>query len=171
MAEYRVRATGQVMFENELRSWAQANGGPSWDQTTDEVLQALEVDPVFEGPQATTTPPYEISVRQGVELLDGKWYTKYVVGPVFTDLPAQGDRPAQTAAQQEAAYKASKDEAQAAVVRAQRAGKLAACDWTQLDDTPLTNAKKLEWATYRQALRDISAQPGFPWNVEWPVAP
>jgi len=33
---------------------------------------------------------------------------------------------------------------------------LAACDWTQAADTALTDAKKAEWATYRQQLRDIT---------------
>jgi hypothetical protein len=34
---------------------------------------------------------------------------------------------------------------------------LAASDWTQMSDSPLTDAKKTEWATYRQALRDFPA--------------
>lgn len=42
-------------------------------------------------------------------------------------------------------------------------------DWTQLSDVPLTN--KSEWATYRQSLRDITDQPGFPHNIVWPVSP
>ena len=42
-------------------------------------------------------------------------------------------------------------------------------DWTQLPDVPL--ATKEAWATYRQALRDITKQPGFPLDVTWPVAP
>ena len=33
---------------------------------------------------------------------------------------------------------------------------LVACDWTQTPDSPLTDAKKQEWATYRQALRDVT---------------
>lgn len=44
-------------------------------------------------------------------------------------------------------------------------------DWTQGGDSPLTAEKKAEWATYRQALRDITAQPGYPTDVQWPVAP
>lgn len=44
-------------------------------------------------------------------------------------------------------------------------------DWTQLPDVPLNNEKKAEWATYRQALRDVPAQQGFPDNIVWPVAP
>jgi hypothetical protein len=53
-------------------------------------------------------------------------------------------------------------------VRAQRNALLSACDWTQLADAPVDD---LAWAVYRQALRDIPDQPGFPANVVWPVAP
>ena len=61
------------------------------------------------------------------------------------------------------------DTAAAAVrVRAQRNGHLAACDWTQLADSPVD---KEAWATYRQALRDVTAQPGFPNEVVWPETP
>ena len=63
---------------------------------------------------------------------------------------------------------ASRDDAQAASVRAERNEKLAASDWTQLADS---TADKAAWATHRQALRDITAQEGFPWTIDWPVAP
>ena len=59
-------------------------------------------------------------------------------------------------------------DAQSASVRAQRNRLLAECDWTQLADS---TADKAAWATYRQALRDITSQGGFPWNVTWPVQP
>ena len=165
MAEYRIRETGQVMLENELRQWARSTSGASWDQTTEEVLETIGADPVFEGPQAATTPPYEYSMRQGVEQVEGKWYTKYVAGPIFADAPEA------TAAEQEAAYKARMDETQAGVVRSDRNARLAACDWTQLTDAPVTSEGWAEWAAYRQALRDVPQQSGFPWTVEWPVAP
>lgn len=42
-------------------------------------------------------------------------------------------------------------------------------DWTQLPDVPLTAEQKSAWATYRQALRDVPSQPGFPANINWPV--
>lgn len=42
-------------------------------------------------------------------------------------------------------------------------------DWTQMPDVQLQN--KTEWATYRQELRDITDQPGYPFNVIWPTAP
>ena len=56
-------------------------------------------------------------------------------------------------------------------VRRLRNGRLKESDWTQLNDTPLDNATKVAWTTYRQALRDIPAQSGFPHNVVWPVKP
>ncbi len=48
---------------------------------------------------------------------------------------------------------------------------LAESDWTQLPDVPLTAEQRTEWATYRQALRDITEQPGFPDSINWPVKP
>jgi hypothetical protein len=59
----------------------------------------------------------------------------------------------------------------AAGVRAERDARLTACDWTQLPDSPLTVAVKAAWTTYRQALRDVPEQAGFPSAVEWPVEP
>ena len=152
---------GQVMYEAEFRAYTKANGGPSWDITTTEVLTALGADVVFEGPQATGGTVYQYSQAQGVEQLDGKWYTKYILGPVFTD----GET---TAAEQEVAYKASKDAEQAKSVRATRGEKLADSDWTQVADAPVDKAV---WATYRQALRDITTQSEFPWTITWPDAP
>jgi hypothetical protein len=166
--EIRIRETGAVMYESELRSYLQANNGPSYDQLTPEVMEAIGVDAVLEGPSATGGDHYQFSQRDGVEQIDGKWYTKYILGPVFTDLAAEGDRPAQTAAEQEAAYKAAKDAEQAKSIRDQRNTKLSESDWTQVADAPVD---KTTWATYRQELRDVTKQTGFPWTIDWPTQP
>jgi hypothetical protein len=150
------------MLEGEFRAYQQDNGGPSWDRTTDEVLEALGADPVFEGPQASGGTVYQFSMPSGVEQIDGKWYTKHILGPVFTDTEDA------TAAEQEAAYKAQKDAEQAKSVRETRNQKLKDTDWTQVADAPVDKAA---WAAYRQALRDITAQAGFPWEVQWPTQP
>tara|TARA_B100000929_G_scaffold234478_1_gene191002 strand:- start:672 stop:1136 length:465 start_codon:yes stop_codon:yes gene_type:complete len=60
-------------------------------------------------------------------------------------------------------------------INQKRTEKLYACDWTQAADSPLTDEKKAEWVTYRQALRDV------PQNLEddlidltgvaWPTEP
>jgi hypothetical protein len=159
---------GQVMYEAEFRAYQQANGGPSWETTTTEVLEALGADVVFEGPQATGGTVYQYSQAAGVEQIDGKWYTKHILGPVFTDRPATEDAPAKTAAEQEAEYKAMKDAEQAKSVRQQRGEKLKDSDWTQVADAPVDQAA---WAAYRQALRDVTDQEGFPWTIDWPVNP
>jgi hypothetical protein len=53
-------------------------------------------------------------------------------------------------------------------VRYRRNMLLTQSDWTQLADTPVDN---LAWAVYRQSLRDITLQAGFPFTVDFPVAP
>lgn len=60
------------------------------------------------------------------------------------------------------------DASKATAVRADRNWKLTSCDWTQLSDAPVDS---LAWANYRQALRDIPNQTGFPWEVLWPTPP
>lgn len=62
----------------------------------------------------------------------------------------------------------------AAVVRAKRDATLSACDWIavrQADAGTLSGTQWGAWKTYRQALRDIPAQKGFPADVVWPTAP
>ncbi len=62
----------------------------------------------------------------------------------------------------------SREEGQASSVRGQRDSLLVQSDWTQVADAPVNKAA---WAAYRQALRDISTQPDFPWTVTWPEQP
>jgi len=147
--EIRLRATGQTMLEDEFRAYQKAIDGPSWDRTTDEVLEALGADVVFEGPQAQPTR-YQIAYRDGVQQMDGKWYTKYSVA----DMDAEAI--------------VAKDAEQAKAVRDTRNQKLKDSDWTQVADAPVDKAA---WATYRQALRDITSQAGFPWDIQWPTQP
>jgi hypothetical protein len=163
--QVRIKSTGQVMYEAEFRSYQQANGGPTWETTTTEVLTALGADVVFEGPQASGGTVYQYSQASGVEQIDGKWYTKYVLGPVFIDQVVDGVTT--TAAEQEVAYKAMKDAEQAKSVRSSRDTKLSETDWRfRSDMTP-----SQEWKDYCQALRDVPTQEGFPWTITWPDAP
>jgi hypothetical protein len=140
---------GKVMYEAEFRAYQQANGGPTWGQTTDEILNSLGGDVVFEGPQAQPTR-YQVGFADGVQQIEGKWYTKYSVA----DMDAEAI--------------AAKDTQQAKAIRSQRTEKLKDSDWTQVADAPVDKAA---WATYRQALRDVTQQSGFPWTIDWPVAP
>jgi hypothetical protein len=157
---------GQVMYESEFRTYIKANGGPTWETTTTEVLEALGADVIFEGPQATGGTVYQYSVYGGIEQIEGKWYTKWNLGPSFFQTEdAEGN--VTTAAQNEAAYKAAKDAEQAKSVRTTRDTKLSETDWRfRSDMTP-----SQEWKDYCQALRDVPTQAGFPWTIEWPEAP
>jgi hypothetical protein len=56
-------------------------------------------------------------------------------------------------------------------VLSKRSKLLYASDWTQIPNNPLTTEKQADWATYRQELRDISKQSGYPYNVVWPTPP
>ena len=54
--------------------------------------------------------------------------------------------------------------------RQKRNDLLAASDWTQANDSPLANDKKIEWATYRTALRDLPSNKSWP-DVTFPTEP
>lgn len=53
-------------------------------------------------------------------------------------------------------------------VRSHRNKLLASSDWTQLPDSPVNHEA---WSAYRQLLRDVTIQEGFPWSVIWPEQP
>lgn len=142
----RIRSTGAVMYEGEFRQYIKDTTGGSFDAITPEILDENGADPVLNGP----TPEagrYQIVQPDGVIQTDGQWYTNFKL----VDLDDE--------------QKAAKDADQAKSVRDDRNKRLADCDWTQLADAPVDKAA---WATYRQELRDISKQTGFPWDVIWP---
>lgn len=63
---------------------------------------------------------------------------------------------------------AAKDAHEAATIRAERDRRLAETDWTQLVDSALSDESMVLWQSYRQALRDVPQQDGFPASVAWP---
>ena len=163
--QVRIRSTGAIMYESEFRAM---HPDTSFSQQLDEAtLDAFDADVVFEGPQAVGGTVYQYSQAAGVEQIEGRWFTKYILGPIFTDLEATEMSPAQTAAEQEYAYKAIKDLEQAKSVRTTRNIKLSETDWRYRRDLTTTPA----WDDYCQALRDVSLQAGFPWTITWPVQP
>jgi hypothetical protein len=111
----------------------------------------IEIDPAgmadyahVEYVAAPAFDPYTQQITQKPpEQRDGQWFMVWQVAPI---------------PEAEMAEKVRKDRNQ----------RLAESDWTQLADSP---ADKTSWATYRQDLRDISAQAGFPWEVTWPTKP
>ena len=99
------------------------------------------------------TPPYHDAATQHLEegpavLVDGVWTQNYIVSDLSAD------------------ESAAKVGAQWNVIRAERNRLLVASDWTQLPDAPVDAAA---WATYRQALRDITTEAN-PFAIVWPEA-
>jgi hypothetical protein len=83
------------------------------------------------------------------------------------DIPFTPEEEAERDAE-EAAWAAGENDRLAAAAREKRNALLTDCDWTQVADAPVDKAA---WAGYRQALRDIPDQPGFPASIIWPTAP
>lgn len=73
-----------------------------------------------------------------------------------------------SSSEQERVFPAPPVEEMAAEIRYERDKLLTACDWTQVADAPVDTAA---WATYRQELRDVPQQEGFPENIIWPTEP
>jgi hypothetical protein len=145
--QIRIRETGAVVYEREFRAMFPNTGFPV--QLTEEIINDFGGDAVFEGPQAQPTR-YQVGFADGVEQIEGKWYTKYSVA----DMGAEAI--------------AALDAQQATAVRQQRTQMLKDSDWTQIADS---TADKAAWAAHRQALRDVTAQAGFPWTIDWPEQP
>jgi hypothetical protein len=149
--ELRNRATGAVVTDSQFRA---ENPNTSFPQVlTPEIIEDFGYDPVLEGPQPTLIPPYQYAQRDGVVEVNGQWFTHYI------------------AVTPDADQKAAMDAAQGDVVRTERNSRLAACDWTQLIDSPLDPDGRGAWQLYRETLRMVPQQQGFPWTIEWPPQP
>lgn len=68
---------------------------------------------------------------------------------------------------EEAEWAAGENDRLAADARAERNAKLAETDWTASSDVTMSDAM----TSYRQALRDVPAQEGFPSDITWPEKP
>lgn len=166
--ELRNRTTGAVITDQQLRA---DNPNTSFPEVlTPEIIESFGYDPVLEGPQATTVPPYQYSQRDGVVEVNGQWFTHYIAGPVFHEY-TDDEGVVHTAAEQYEEYCFAKDAEQGKNIRAERNKRLADCDWTQLIDSPLDPDAKGAWQLYREILRMVPQQAGFPWEVQWPPQP
>jgi len=163
---YRIRSTGEIVSQGEFRS---RNKGTSFPKVwTPELVDELGLDPVFETPAPTVTR-YQTAFKNGVEQLAGKWVWKWAIGPIFQDTTEDGVTT--TAAQHEAAHKARIDDEAAKAVRAQRDRLIAETDWIVIKNLELNQNVPGIWEVYRQNLRDVPSQAGFPHDITWPVKP
>lgn len=163
--KFRNRTTGAIVSEKQIRAEFPNTSFPK--VLTAGIIDDLGYDPILEGAQPLVTDRYQSVQRDGIEEINGQWFTKYVIGPVFSDYEDE-DGNIITKEQQEAEYRNNKDEQEAKAIRASRNKLLMECDWTQLSDAPVDSVL---WASYRQSLRDITSQAGFPWEITWPEEP
>jgi len=162
--EYRVRSSGELKTQGEIRKLNPNMSLPKvWN---DNVHDALGIDPVFETPKPDTTGDYKVVVRDGAEQdANSNWVQKWVERDMFSDTTEDGVTT--TKAEHETAYQTRLDTEAAERVRADRDSRLAKTDWRASVDLTLST----EWANYRQALRDVPSQTGFPNTITWPSEP
>lgn len=122
--------------------------GPS-----NECLASWNVFPVVDRPKPSFDPATENCNPVNPTYENGEWVVNWQVTPADADEIAQ-----------RLAYESES-------VRDQRNLLLVESDWTQLTDSPLTGSILSSWVTYRQELRDLTTQAGFPWTISWPTPP
>ena len=167
MGDYRHIDTGEIKTQGAWRSHYKNVSLPrTWTAAT---LDGLKLEPVFETPKPDAGQ-YQNAVRNGVEKdTKGNWVWAWAIRDMFSDTTDE-DGVTTTKDEHEAAYQATLDEKAAEGVRTKRNTLLADSDWTQVADAPVDATA---WATYRQALRDITNHVNFPYlaDEDWPVAP
>lgn len=134
----------------------------SWTEDTFALLNIARVEKT----EAPAVGQYQTAQKDGIENVGGVWKEKWNVVDMFSDY-TDDEGVAHTKAEQEAAYQANLDSKAASSIRATRDALLKETDWMALSDVTLS----AEMSAYRQALRDVTAQEGFPNEVIWPVKP
>ena len=166
--EIRNRSTGAITTVSQFKALHPNTSFPK--QINTQVLDTFGYDAVLNGAAATVTAPYGVSTRDGVEEVGGQWFTKFIAGPTFADT-TDDDGNVTTAADNEAAYKASIDAQAAASVRSQRDQLIAETDWVVVMAKETGTNIAAAMKTYRQALRDLPSAAGFPHTMTWPTKP
>lgn len=125
------------------------------DVVSDETLKAFNVFKVQEQPAPGYDDLSQDRNHGGVKLENGVWKENWIITNVSDA--------------EKAARIAARNLSLADAARAQRNQLLTDCDWTQLSDSP--GQVKAAYVQYRQALRDVPAQSGFPGSINWPQKP
>lgn len=143
--------TGAEVVENTTEEVMTLENVPDWSVLPD----MIEIDN-----QACLIPvdAIEITAEEHAALLDGQSAGKRIVAGA-DGRPELADPPVPSV------------EDLAAVARSQRDYLLSTCDWVVIKAQETGAAVPEAWAAYRQALRDITEQTGFPENIDWPEAP
>ena len=130
------------------------NSGTSFPRfPSDDTLEAFGVVTVAEAERPTHDPVTQDLTELQPVLTDGVWVQVWAVTEVHADEIA------------------SRTEDRAQSVRAERGMRLQESDWIVIVHSEQGTPVPPEWMTYRQALREVTEQPGFPFDVVWPVKP
>lgn len=141
-----------VRYPYTLTDLRRDQPGTSFPAIIDDATAAVfGVVPVELSPEPAFD--HTVDLARTAQLVAGKWVEVWTSTPVSAEVVAE-----RTVNESER-------------LRTERNALLTASDWTQLVDSPLDAAAKTAWSQYRQALRDVPSQPGYPWTVSWPVAP
>ncbi len=140
---------------------------------TDATLEALGVARVTKT-EAPDVGEWQVAVKDGVELVDGVWQEKWVTQEMFTEYTEEvtdeddvTTTVTHTVQAQKDAKTAADNAALEATERSTRDDLLKATDHYGLSDITMTEAM----TAYRQALRDVPQQEGFPGTITWPTKP
>ena len=186
MSVYRIRSTGEVKTQGQIRSMHKNVSLPKvWGEN---VHESLGIDPVTPTVQPDPSGDYKVVVRNGVEQdANGNWVHAWTENDMFqeytydryldvdgNELPAENDDSYDrtetvtvTVQDQIDAKVAADNAALEATERATRDDLLKATDHYGLSDVTMTDAM----TAYRQALRDVPQQAGFPQTITWPTKP
>ena len=169
MSEYRNRTTGAVTTQGEIRRSMPNTSLPRvW---TSSICDSLGIDPVLAAPAPTPSGEYKSVGRNGVvQDANGNWVQAYTERDMFSDYVDE-EGVTVTKASQEEAYTATKNAEAALAARNTRDGLIASCDWMAIKAFEGGTTVGTDWATYRQALRDVTNQEGFPNDITWPAQP
>ena len=165
MSEYRIRSTGEVKSQGQIRSDNPNVSLPKvWNANVNE---ALGIDPVLASPKPDPSGDFKVVVRNGVtQDANGNWVQAWIEREMFTEYTDDEGNTVTVQAQKDA--KVAKDNAAlAAIERATRDDLLKATDHYGLSDVTMSEAM----TTYRQALRDVPQQTDFPGTITWPTKP
>jgi hypothetical protein len=165
MSNYIKLETGEIKTQGQWRAENKNVSLPRvWKAAT---LDFLGLTPILASPKPDHTNLQQV-ISGGVTTdANGNTVEAWSIVDKFADTTEDGVTT--TKAEHEAAYLAKLDADKAASVRSTRDVKLVETDWTGVSDVTMTEAM----ATYRQALRDITAHVNFPnlEDVDWPTKP
>jgi hypothetical protein len=151
---YRMRNTGELKTKAEIIKLNPNTSLPKeWKAATHD---SLNVDFVLNGTKPTISSNLKTLRRNTpVQNSEGNWEFTWQEVAIF-DTP-----------EQEAVYLERQVEQNKAAMREKRDEMLSRTDWMALSDVTMS----AEWQAYRQALRDVPEQEGFPDNIVWPTKP